>query len=394
MMNTLHSHFDRLRHDRGGNFGIITAILLPVLIGTAGFAIDTMNIIASQRQLQEAADAGALATATALAAGKVTTDDQAKALAKDFVTGQMANYVDAATISAIKSSTTVNIDTTTSSNGKSYKIAVNASYPLSLTPFMNVLGFKTSTIAAASTTSSGINQERSAVSLTLVLDESGSMLANTGTKIVPTTSCQQYNSGGQSIGTKSPCYVKKIDALKTAANLLLDQLDKADPQSKYVRTNAIAWSGTVQDYNNFNWGTSKTRTEVINTMSAGGNTESAAPMLQAYNGLKSTGAGSESKIQSDAGNTKLTKYIVFMTDGENNKSTSDTNTLTTCTNAKNAGIKIYSIAFMAPAAGKTLLSTCASGSAYYFQAESMNDLISAFQAIGQNAAADKTLLTQ
>jgi Flp pilus assembly protein TadG len=394
MMNTLHSLLDRLRRDRGGNFGIMTAILLPVLVGSAGFAIDTMNIIASQRQLQEAADSGALATATALSSGKVTTDDQAKALAKDFVSGQMANYVDEATISAIKSSTSVTITTTTSANGKSYGISVNASYPLSLTPFMNVLGFKTSTIAAASKTTSGISQQRSAVSMTLVLDESGSMLANTGTQIVPTKSCQQYNSSGQSIGTKSPCYVKKIDALKTAANLLLDQLDKADPQAKYVRTNAIAWSGAVQDSNTFGWGTNRTRTEVINTMSAGGNTESAAPMLQAYNDLNKTDSGSESKIQANAGNTSLTKYIVFMTDGENNKDLSDTNTLTTCTNAKNAGIKIYSIAFMAPTRGQSLLSKCASGPTYYFQAESMNDLTSAFQAIGQSAAADKTLLTQ
>ncbi|MBB3464003.1 Flp pilus assembly protein TadG [Rhizobium sp. BK377] len=394
MMNTLHSLLDRLRRDRGGNFGIMTAILLPVLIGAAGFAIDTMNIMASQRQLQEAADAGALAAASALSAGKVTTDDQAKTLAKDFVIGQMANHVDAATISALETSTAVSINTTTSSGGKSYKISVNASYPLSLTPFMNVLGFKTSNIAAAGTSTGGISQERSAVSMTLVLDESGSMLANTGTKIVPTTSCKQYNTSGQSIGTKSPCYIKKIEALKTAANLLLDQLDKADPQSKYVRTNAIAWSGSIQDSNSFNWGTSKTRTEVINTMSAGGNTESSVPMEKAYNGLNSTGGGSESKIQADAGNNKLTKYIVFMTDGENNNSASDTKTLATCANAKKDGIKIYSIAFMAPEAGKNLLSTCASGPTYYFQAESMNDLIAAFQAIGQNAAADKTLLTQ
>ena len=55
-MNTLHSLFDRLRRDRGGNFGIMTAILLPVLIGTAGLAIDYSNAILSKRTLQEATE--------------------------------------------------------------------------------------------------------------------------------------------------------------------------------------------------------------------------------------------------------------------------------------------------------------------------------------------------
>lgn len=393
-ISNLLSEASALLRDRSGNFAMMTAILAPVLVGAAGLSIDVSNIVISQRQLQEASDSAALAAATALSTGKAANADQAKALAIDFVTGQMANFVDSATVAAIKQGITVDIQTTVSSSGTSYKIKVNSTLPVTMTPLTKVFGYTNYNVAARSSTTSGINEQRSAVSMTLVLDESGSMLANTGTKIVPTTSCQQYNTSGKSIGKLSPCYVKKIDALKDAAGLLLDELDDADPQAQYVRTNAIAWSGSIQDSSKFAWGTKQTRSDVIDTMSAGGNTESSAPMKKAYEDLITTNASSETKVQAAAGNTNLTKYIVFMTDGENNASSSDTATLNTCTSAKTDGIKIYSIAFMAPDAGQKLLNSCSSGAGYYFKAESMKDLLDAFQKIGQDAAAAKTLLTQ
>jgi Flp pilus assembly protein TadG len=388
------SRLKQLSADRSGNFGIITAIVLPVLVGAAGLAVDVSNMLLSKRYLQEATDAAALAVATYMAQDSSATEDGAKKLAINFVKGQMANSVSTDVVDDIAKSTSATITTTTTSDGKRYDIQVASNYALVLTPFMSVFGKYSTPIGANSSTTSGISQSKSALSMSLVLDESGSMLANTNEKISPATTCKQYNTSGSLVSNNAPCYVKKIDALKTAANLLLDQLDKADAKAKYVRTNAIAWSGSIQDSSTFAWGTTKTRTDVINTMSAGGNTESYVPMKKAADDLMTTGSGSETKIQNDAGNTKLTKYIVFMTDGENNKSSSDTNTLTVCTAAKTAGIKIYSIAFMAPTAGQSLLNKCSSGAGYYYAAESMADLLDAFKAIGEEASANKTLLTQ
>lgn len=384
----------RLSADRSGNFGIITAILLPVLIGAGGLAVDVSNMMRSKRDLQEATDAATLAVATYMAQDSSATEEGAKKLASNFIKGQMANSVTSDVANDIAKSITATITTTTTSDGKRYDIQVASGYTLTLTPFMSFFGKTSTPIAAGSSTTSGISETKSALSMTLVLDESGSMLANTGEKILPTTTCEQYNTNGKLVSNNATCYVKKIDALKTASNLLLDQLDKADAKSKYVRTNAIAWSGSIQDSSVFAWGTTKTRNDVINAMSAGGNTESYAPMKKAYGDLITTGNGSEAKIQSDAGNTKLTKYIVFMTDGSNNNSSSDTYTLQICTAAKAAGIKIYSIAFMAPTAGQTLLNKCSSGAGYYYAAESMSDLLNAFKAIGEEASASKTLLTQ
>ncbi|WP_313601536.1 pilus assembly protein [Rhizobium sp.] len=388
------SMLKRLSADRSGNFGIITAIVLPVLVGAAGLAVDVSNMLLSKRDLQEASDAASLAVATYLAQNESATEDGAKKLALDFIKGQMANSVTSEVANDIAKSVTTTITTTATSDGKRYDINIAAGYTLKLTPFMSVFGRYSTPIGATSSTTSGISETKSALSMTLVLDESGSMLANTGEQINPTTSCQQYDSGGSPIKDKYPCYIKKIDALKTAANLLFDQLDKADPKSKFVRTNAIAWSSTIKDSSAFAWGTAKTRADVIDTMSAGGTTESYAPMKRAFDNLNTVGNGSESKIQSDAGNTKLTKYIVFMTDGANSKTSSDTNTLTICTAAKAAGMKIYSIAFMAPTDGQKLLNKCSSGAGYYYAAESMSDLLNAFKAIGEEASASKTLLTQ
>ena len=89
-----------------------------------------------------------------------------------------------------------------------------------------------------------------------------------------------------------------------------------------------------------------------------------------------------------------TKYIVFMTDGANNYSSDDTSTLATCASAKKDGIEIYTVAFMAPTAGQTLLKTCATDSSHYFQAENMAALVAAFKVIGERTSAVVSRLTQ
>jgi len=105
-MITGSSKFRSIQHllrDRAGNFGILTALAIPVVAAAAGVAVDVSNMAVSDSQLQEATDAAALATATALANGSATTSN-AQQLAADFVTGQMSNYLagDASATSALK----------------------------------------------------------------------------------------------------------------------------------------------------------------------------------------------------------------------------------------------------------------------------------------------------
>jgi hypothetical protein len=56
----------RLRASRGGNMAVMTAMLLPVLVGAAGLAGDTAQWVLVRRALQRQADSAALAGAFAL----------------------------------------------------------------------------------------------------------------------------------------------------------------------------------------------------------------------------------------------------------------------------------------------------------------------------------------
>ncbi|ENN87419.1 hypothetical protein RHSP_27730 [Rhizobium freirei PRF 81] len=382
--------------DRAGNFGILTAISMPVLVAAGGVAIDVTNMTLSHSQLQEATDAAALAAATALANGTATTTT-VKDLGNNFVLGQMSNYLsgDGATADALRAGTSTSVTSSSnSSGGTSYSVTVNASYSMPVNSMSRLLGMQSVSIAASSSTTSGTAIQKTALSMEIALDKSGSMLLNTNVIDKSQSSCTQYYTNGNYLyqypNPISPCYVKKIDALKTAVGNLLDQLDAADPKSQYVRTAAIAWSSQVDSSSNLDWGTKTTRTNVLGGLNASGGTESSAPMKKAYNTVAST---AEATAQNNQGNKNFQKYIVLMTDGENNDPSSDQKTLATCKAAKDAGVQIYTVAFMAPTRGQTLLSSCASSPSNYFDAQQMSDLVTAFKTIGAQAAKQMTLLT-
>ncbi|MEZ2128367.1 MULTISPECIES: VWA domain-containing protein [unclassified Sinorhizobium] len=403
----------RLLRDRGGNFGIITALLLPVALGAGGVAIDLANIAMSQRQLQEASDAAALAAASALASGKVANTTEAQALAKDFVAGQMANYLSGneAAASSIRDATSVDIKTTTTgTNGKTYSITVNASYPMQVSPFLRVFGYNTVDIASRSGTLSdngqGSESMQNALSMYLVLDRSGSMSWITDEKKLDSrgreTSCPNYTEENWSkypkLASSTPCYIKKIEALKAAAGSLFAQLDAANTTNYLVRTGAVSYTHEMQSPKNLDWGTAgaKSYVQALPDLPTGG-TDSSNAMSTAYAKLTDP---SEKIAQEGKGNGKFDKYIVFMTDGKNTGNSAshrpdlDTATLKTCKSARDAGITIYSVAFMAPQEGQDLLRKCADNAANYYEADDMAALISAFKSIGQKAAQQTIRLTQ
>jgi hypothetical protein len=71
----------------------------------------------------------------------------------------------------------------------------------------------------------------------------------------------------------------------------------------------------------------------------------------------------------------------------------DTRVRNLCTQAKDDGIKIYTIAFMAPTRGKALLNFCSSGNDFYYQPDNMISLIQSFGDIARKAAKTGTRLT-
>ena len=80
----------RLFGDRRGNVLIIAGMTLPIVVGGAGLAVDTMHWVMWKRQLQRAADSAAIAGALASVqnnAGMTVSQAVANDLARNNTTG-------------------------------------------------------------------------------------------------------------------------------------------------------------------------------------------------------------------------------------------------------------------------------------------------------------------
>jgi Flp pilus assembly protein TadG len=375
----------------------LTAIVLPLLIGVAGMAIDTANLSLSQRQLQEATDAAALAVSTALVNGKAD-DTTGKALGKDFVSGEVASLMGSTAATAAKNATVVGITTTTTSSGKTFAVTVTSSVAVSLTPLSGLIVGNSMTVSAGSTSASGTGSTKTGVSIEVLLDASSSMSEDTTT--VKGTKCVIYLLG-ICIGTQ-PAYYTKIEAVKLAAGKLFDSLDKFDPNTRYVRTGAISYTTAIKGQSAIDWGTAASRTLVSNiTIDPNSGTDATAAMKAAdANIARNTyGTDPESIAQGKKTNYNTDRIIVLMTDGQMTGNTMiwnkalDQSVRDECTAAKTAGIKIYTVAFMAPENGKSLLKFCASADANYYEPNTMDALTAAFSAIGEAATKATSRLT-
>ncbi|MFJ6324977.1 MULTISPECIES: pilus assembly protein TadG-related protein [unclassified Rhizobium] len=404
--------FKKLLGNSAGNFGILTAVAIPVLVAGGGVAIDVANMSLSRSQLQEATDAAALATATALVNGGATTAN-AKDLATSLVLGQMSNYLggDTTSTNSLKSGVTATVTKTTDSSGNvGYSVVVNASYSMTANGMTKLLGQSSLNVGTSSSSTSGKTSEsqKNALSMYFVLDRSGSMDEATDTvnSDQPTTtytySCTTTNSYGKQVtgtctGTK-PNYYSKMQSLKIATSNLSAQLNSADPNMMYVRTGAVSYNNAAQTPSSLAWGTSGIAT-YVNNLTSSGSTNSAPAFTTAVSALTqpSTTAGltnEQLQHKKKSGVANPTMYIVFMTDGDNNVANADATTKIQCDKARSNGIHVYTIAFMAPANGQALLKYCATSASDYFTPQSAADLFNAFKTIATETSKQMTLLTQ
>jgi hypothetical protein len=281
---------------------------------------------------------------------------------------------------------------------------VTGGYVEKLSPFAQFLGYSTLPIGAASVTESQ-STAKNAMSMYAVLDRSGSMSWVTDTTNTSLNKCQNYvdlNDWYQypNLQSTRPCYVNKMGALKTAAASLfaeLDALESKDATDSVVRIGGVSFNDSMQTPQSIAWGTTSMRTYVNNLPAyPTGGTDMTDGMEQAYSALT---ASSETTAHTSKGNTSYSKFIVLMTDGENTGNSAawnpvlDTLTLATCTKARAAGITIYTVAFMAPARGETLLKACAGVISNYYSANNMASLIAAFADIGNKATKKATRIT-
>jgi len=92
----------RFLGDRGGNFGVMTAILMVPLIGAAGLALDFSHALAVRTHLQGAADAAALAAVSEQSQGvrealRMTRDGEIPIAADEALRFFQAQFTDAET---------------------------------------------------------------------------------------------------------------------------------------------------------------------------------------------------------------------------------------------------------------------------------------------------------
>jgi Flp pilus assembly protein TadG len=185
---------------------------------------------------------------------------------------------------------------------------------------------------------------------------------------------------------------KKIEALQDAAAALFAQLNTADPTATYVRTGLSAYSSYIRGTTNMEWGTGSAAT-YIEDMYASGGTASTKSVKWAYDQLKASNTAEDIAHTSKNGQTNPDKFILFMTDGSNNRTSDDTATKAICDTAKAEGIRIFAVAFAAPTRGQQLLSYCATSSEDYFEPETADELIAAFERIGKSTSTNLTRLT-
>ena len=203
-------------------------------------------------------------------------------------------------------------------------------------------------------------KKKTALSMFLVLDKSGSM-----------------------------GWSGRMTALKSAVNQLYLQFKAEDPDRKYIRTGAIAYDSNTRGSLPPNWNP-KEANNYTQALRPWGGTNSMRGMQRAYTFLKGQREFNKHAKRNDS---QVKRAILLMTDGINSHHSYDTGTLNYCSQAKTEGIEVFTVAFTAPSAAQQLLSQCASSSAHYFNATNSQQLLDAFKAIG-NAAAKSLAFTE
>ncbi|MBW3098627.1 vWA domain-containing protein [Pseudohoeflea coraliihabitans] len=346
---------------RDGNFAMLAATLVPICFAVGSLAIDVSSVMAVKARSQHAADAAALAIAARLSNGTISDASTAEAETLDYFNGEISNEL--AQYSSFAATPVATVNQISVGGQNVWQVDLQVAGSIALTPLAKLLNGTTMNFDVSARTESA-PPVQNAFSMALVLDVSGSMDWYGTTSWAP--------SNGQP---------KKIEALRTAVSNLLTQIKTADPEANYSRIGGTSYNTSLVDYTLMQWGTSGAE-EFTEDLSANGGTSSWLSFWLSYQMVKD---GLEETYHLNKNGLTPEKFIVFMTDGDNNYSSSDTYTQYYCDEAKGAGITIYTVAFMAPDKGQALLSSCATDADHYFEAETADDLIDAFERIGQRS---------
>jgi Flp pilus assembly protein TadG len=355
--------FSQIIKSRDGNFAMLAAVLLPVAMIAGSLALDTTNALSMKTRLQNAADSAALATATRLYQEENLSVADAKAFAATFLKGQVEE--DSTAFDGFSIAPTITITPVNNNGGTTWKVSVAVTGTQKATPMAKLIGRDTLSVNVTGKSQSGSESSQGSISMTLVLDQSGSM---------------DWKLDGE----------KKINVLKKAVFGLIDQFKAVDKKGDYIRLGSVSYNSNVTGKNNMTWNINRVH-NFVGQLQATGGTDSTDAFKWGYNKVSSTKETDEHKARTGQ---EPERIIVFMTDGDNNYTSADTSTKKLCDEAKADGLTIYTIAFAAPTRGQQLLSYCADKPENYYDARNSQELIDAFKNIGEQTSKVVSRLTE
>lgn len=356
------SLFRKFANERDGSILPLFGILIMLLLAVVTIGIDMSQTFGERTRLQTAADMAAVQTGRALLAEEITIA-QAEAYTKDafnrIASGLSANGDGSSGTSIFGTMTikpAVQIIETVDGNTTTYAVKVKGTAKIPASPLsfmffdgetgknMISLGFESETTAKS--------EAGASLSMALVLDRSGSM------------------------GWRRP---SRMSSLKKAVASLVRELDKVDPDKKFIRLGAYAYHSYFAGSKPMTWDKDSVR-NWVNGLSAGGGTRAYTAIRPARSALSSN---AETQAHKNKNEQEPKLFMVYMTDGVD---ASDSTARSDCRIAKQQGIEVYTVAFQAPSRGQQLLKYCASSPKHYFDAKNAGDLNKAFRDIAREAS--------
>jgi Flp pilus assembly protein TadG len=378
------THFTRLRRNRRGSVAVTIAILMPVLIGMSGLAIDVGHVILVKRELQASADAAALAGGrelnccqTSIAVSTATT--YSAAWQSSTVMGSNKNamnnvYVQMASgYPQLKCFSSIGISCTGTDSANGLVVRQTATVPMW---FASIFGVKSIPVTATAT-ASGIGGIAQKLDIDFVVDTTASMGGSDPACSVTGATRIGCALAGMNIliGELQPSadYIG-ILAFPGLSSTTQQSKDWTCPTSnptttayKNVPTTTTAGQPTYQILamaNDFK--TTNTTTAPLNpnsklVIAVGGSGISNCKGVGAPGGYGTFYADAITAAQNDLttnGRSGIQKVIVLLSDGDANASSTNMTTakknqqcheaITAANTATTAGIWVYTIAYGAP----------------------------------------------
>ena len=424
-INALNNHVRKFVRDTRAATAIAFALVIPVVVSSASFAVDLTSAYMVKERLSHALDAAALAAAASANSGANVT--------------AKVNQFMALNYPAEKIGATYNIKVT--QNGDDIRVSGSADYE---TAFGRMFGINVITVNEAST----VTRELLGLEVAMVLDVTGSMSTNNNIGTLRTAASNFLNIMCR--GTGCPSLVKiGLVPFAPAVNVGPYGLGKNpdgtpydtafvnNPSSRvFDQSTNSRWWGCVtersypQDTQNGNsswrwdmyWDTAQSNKNTgcnksyilpltnskaaiqakINSLTASGNTLSNLGMAWGYRLLSPEAPFREGAAWDDI---TVKKVAILMTDGDNNIGNAysgygtwstlrltdnnlDQRLTETCNNMKNNKITVYTVVFTSgiSESTKTRFRNCATDTSKYYYAPSQASLISTFEQISRELA--------